>query len=206
MTESPVPTPPNSTHRWTASGLILILLVLATSVPAWLVWMGGRSSAAFSDAEVLDDNHLGAATVDIEFGQAPIRLVAESMAPGDSITGQVEVTNVGSLPILLGIEAKRSEGWLGTWLLFDLGLSETQCVAADTLQDPLLSGLALATTTTSLVDPLIHIMPELQLGPDQSITLCLRATLPLSTPNEAQGARADVDFIINALHDVEAGS
>ncbi|MCP4225326.1 MAG: hypothetical protein GY773_18465 [Actinomycetia bacterium] len=204
MTESTV-SAPDSSQRLKVNGLILILALLAVAVPAGLVAMAGRSSASFSDAEVLDDNFLGAATVDIEIGQQATGFVAENMVPGDSVTGQVEVTNVGSLPIVLGIEAGRSEGALGDWLLFDLGVSSAACVAEDTQQDPVLSGLALATTNTNLIDPLVNVVPELQLAPGQTVNVCLRATLPLSTPNAAQGTRADIELVINALHDIEEG-
>ncbi len=194
---------PGSTGRLRTNGLMLILVMLAMVVPAGLIVIAGRSSASFSDAEVVDGNFLGAATVDIEVGERTTSLVAENMVPGDSLTGQVEVTNIGSLPVVLGIEAGRSEGVLGDWLLFDLGVNTTSCVAEDTQEDPLLSGLALATTNVYLVDPLVGVVPELRLVPGQSVNLCLRATLPLSTPNEAQGTRADIDIIVNALHDVE---
>lgn len=184
------------TRRFPA--LIGALVFVTLLVPVGLWWLSARTSASFADDETLENNVLGAATLDIEVGNADIELSASNMAPGDSVTGHIELTNVGTLPLVFGVEAQASDTTLSEWLLFDAWLSGAAC-HPDGRVDPLLvSGVALPAAYVMLVEP------TLPLEPGESINLCIGATLPLAAPNEVQGSETDVDLIVAAVHDLEA--
>ena len=89
----------------------LLALVLAAGLPAGIWLLGARSSATFSDTEILDANRLGAATLDIEVGTDDAVFDARNLAPGDRVSGHLEVANVGSLPLTLSVSAVSSAAW-----------------------------------------------------------------------------------------------
>lgn len=179
---------------------LAVLALLAAIVPVGLWWMASTSTASFADAEVLEANHLGAASLDIVVGSDSAVLVAGNLAPGDVVSGQLEVTNAGTLPLRYGIKARTGGGLLRDWLVFELWEGENLCRPGNPIA-PVVSGVKLSSTDTTLVS-----VGEagLMLGPDESAVLCLGASLPLAAPNDVQGQRLDVELIIDAEHDIEA--
>ena len=190
-------------HRRRYIAVIAALLaLLAAGVPVGLWLVASQSSASFADAEVLESNHLGAATLDIEVGTDEAVFEAENLAPGDDVSGQLELTNAGSLPLLYGVRARTGGGLLASWLRFDLWVSDTICSPEN--DAPLLaSGVALTSTDTTLA---AVGEAELSLAPGESATVCLGANLPLEAPNDVQGRRLDVELVVDAVHDIEAQS
>ena len=186
--------------------LVLVLALLATVVPVGLWWVAAGSSASFSDAEVLADNRLGAATVDLEVGQSEAVLSATNLAPGDLVTGHLELANRGTLPIVVSVDAKLrstdSEA-LGPWLLFEVWVQSGSCGPADTTER-LIEGVSLGATLAPLLPLAPEPRPDLRLAPDETTVLCIGARLPLAAPNSIQGTTADLELVVTGAHDVAA--
>ncbi|MGB5757867.1 MAG: hypothetical protein WBM50_13205, partial [Acidimicrobiales bacterium] len=111
-------------------GAVAVLLFVAAAVialPLWLWWSASRSSAAFGDSEILDGNRLGAATLDVEVGRRTAAFLAENLAPGDRVSGQLELENVGTLPLRYQVGAVTDGGPLGDWLRFDVWTTTEVC-------------------------------------------------------------------------------
>lgn len=180
--------------------LVALLVLLATLVPVGLWWFASRSSASFADAEILDANHLGAATLDIQAGSDDAVFEAENLAPGDVVTGQLELQNVGELPLRFGVRARTGGGLLSAWLEFALWQTDQICRPTEP-GELLADGVLLSSSDTALLrldDRAIA------LAPGDAATVCLRATLPLEASNDVQGQRLVIDLVIDAEHDIAA--
>jgi Camelysin metallo-endopeptidase len=189
-----------SHHRRVGAVVAALCVLLAAGLPLGLWFVASQSSASFADAEVLEANHLGAATLDIAVGTSGAVLRAANMAPGDVVSGQLELTNAGTLPLRFGITARTGGGILSQWLLFELWAEEALCLPGGA-SSPLVSNVRLSSTST----PLARLGDDgLTLAPGESAIWCLGAALPLTSPNEVQGQRLDVDLVIDAEHDIEA--
>lgn len=192
--------PHRRSHRL-AAAVAALLVLLAVSVPLVVWWVSDRSSATFADSEVLDANHLGAATLDLEVGNEIADFTAENLAPGDDVSGQLVLTNAGTLPLRYGGTAVSSGGVLAEWLRFELWPTTGIC-APGQAGERIVDDLLLPTSPTTLL--------ELSAGagsrsfqlllPGESATLCLGASLPLSAPNEVQGRRLEVTLTLVAEH------
>lgn len=182
---------------------VLCLLLLAVALPLGLWWRASTSSAAFADSEVLENNHLGAATLDIELGDATAGLSAQNLAPGDRVSGQIELVNAGTLPLRYWVTATTSGGALADWLSLDIWETSTIC-NPDQPGQALRSDIAFETGTTLLIgQPTSGGEDDRRLQPGGAHRLCLVTTLPLTAPNDLQGQRLDVDLLIAAEHDLE---
>lgn len=196
---------PVSVRAGVVAAVLALLLLLVLAVPLWLWWSSTQSSASFADSEVLDNNHLGAGTLDIAVGDRSIAFAAENMAPGDVASGQLVLENVGSLPLHYWVRASTSGGPLVEWLSFDV--RETTGICRPTVSGtPLASGVSLAGPGAVLLGrvPGTSTGAQRSLAPGESDTLCLIATLPLTAPNSVQGQRLDVDLVVQAEQDTEA--
>ena len=192
--------------RRVAASLAVLAATAGVAVPAVVAFRAVRSGANVSDAESVGLNRLGAATLDIEIGSEAAPMVAENLAPGDVVTGEVEVINAGDLPLRYAVTASSGGGELGGWLRFDLWATDVGCVSgpeADALID---QGIALTEPSVALVgDPATGAQPgDRGLAPATRELLCLRATLPLDAPNTLQGASLTFDLVVDAEHDLEA--
>ncbi len=193
-------------------GPFAVLLFVAAGVialPLWLWWSAGRTSAAFGDSEVLDNNRLGAATLDVEVGRRTAAFRAENLAPGDRASGQLELVNAGTLPLRFQIGAFTDGDPLARWLLFDVWTTTDICRPG--AADPsLASGVTLSATPTVLagivtgaaIDPAAGPDGQLSLAPGDATIICLGAGLALEAPNDVQGRRLDVELVVEAEHDL----
>jgi hypothetical protein len=186
--------------RRLVSVIVALLALLATLVPLGIWWLASQSSASFADAEVLEANHLGAGTLDIEVGTTDTVLEAANMAPGDTISAQLEVANVGDLPLRYGVRARTGGGILTDWLSFRLWQSVEIC-SPDGLGEDLATDMFLSSADTTLVALDDGALP---LEPGAGAMLCLSASLPLEAPNEVQGQRLVIDLVVDAEHDISA--
>lgn len=190
-------------QRLVAALIALVLLMLA-GIPATIWLLSMRSSAAFSDTEILDNNRLGAATLDIEIGSDAAVFDARNLAPGDVVSGHLEVTNVGSLPVTLSLSAASSGGVLADWLRFSAWTVADECRPDDVAQGRatvLAADFAISTASTG---PLAGAQGPLRLGTGETVVLCLGASLPLDAGNEIQGRTLSVNLTLDAVHDLEA--
>ena len=190
--------------RRLVAAIAAVVALIGVSVPLVLWWVSDRSSATFADSEVLDSNYLGAATLDLEGGVDNAAVAAENLAPGDSVSGQLELTNAGSLPLRFGLSAFADGSILGDWLLFELWPGSGVCSPGQP-GERIASNVLLSPTPTVLLEVsalAAGSSPQLLL-PGESATLCLGASLPLSAPNEVQGRRLEVTITMVAEHAVE---
>ena len=192
--------------RRTVAVIAALVTLLGLSVPFVVWWLGSDSSASFADSEVLEANHLGAATLDLEVGADRAAFSAENLAPGDEVSGQLVVSNAGTLPLRWGMAGVGDGGLLGEWLRFEVWQSTTTC-SPNQAGDRFVSDVLLTPSPTILVQfaGLGSTFPEV-LRPGESATLCLGASLPLSAPNEVQGRRLEVSLTLTAEHAIEVDS
>lgn len=203
-------------RRLLLAGVVTVVVLLAVAVPAVVAVVARRSSASFADAEVLATNRLGAAVLDVEVGpdpdravvdpaSEPARMVAANLAPGDVVSGHLELRNAGDVPLRFGLSAvAEDDGVLTTWLRFEAWRGSGACAPGQT-------GVRLAEDVTFSTIPvvLIDLAPPpagqgIELAPGASTVVCIGAELPLETPNEAQGRTLGVTFVVDAVQVVEA--
>lgn len=183
---------------------VALLLLLVVSTPLLLWFNSSRSSAAFADSEVLATNHLGAGTLDLEIGEKTMTFDAKNLAPGDTVSGHLELVNAGTLPIVLEISGTSDDDLLASWLRFDLWQTASTCSPAD-LDPRFASDLVLTSRPTVLLN--VAQQPSAdhaRLAVGQSAVFCLGARLLLEAPNDVQGRRTEIDLAIHAIHDIEA--
>ncbi|MGI9607702.1 MAG: TasA family protein [Acidimicrobiales bacterium] len=190
-------------HRRLAIAFLLVLLALATPLLLW--WQAGRTSASFADTEVLQTNHLGAATLDLEIGSSTVSFDATNLAPGDLITGQIELINAGTLPLLYLVSGTSDQDPLSDWLRFDVWRSDATC-RPDDVRSLISSDIALTDRPEILLGDYAPVATESseRLAVGETTIVCLGARLLLDAPNTVQGRTTVVDFVIDAVHDIEA--
>ena len=182
---------------------IALLLLIIVSAPVLLWYQSARSSAAFADSEVLATNHLGAGVLDLEVGDETLTFKANNLAPGDSVSGQLELVNAGTLPIVLEVAANSDGDLLADWLRFDLWKSSSVCSPADT-EPRFVSNVILTGSPTVLFGfPAGTGSHDGRLAAGESAIFCLGSQLLLDAPNEVQGRRTEIDLVVYAVHDIE---
>ena len=198
------PTASEERDRRVVATVVVLVILLIAGIPTAIWIASARSSATFSDTEILENNRLGAATLDIEVGTDSAVFDARNLAPGDRVSGHVKVSNVGSLPLILSISATSSGGVLAEWLRFaawtvpeDCRPDDVEAGRATVLADDFAISSA---GTGNLGDSENGI---LRLAPDADVVLCLGASLALDAGNEVQGQSLSVNLILDAVHDLE---
>ena len=183
---------------------IALVLLMVVSTPALLWWRGSRSTAAFADSEVLETNHLGAGTLDLEIGPETVTFHATNLAPGDVVTGQLELISVGTLPLTFVVSARSDGGILAQWLRFGLWQSNAIC-RPDQVGSLIATDVLLTPDSTILAgSPGAGSNGASSLAPGETSRFCLGARLPIDAPNDVQGQSAAVDVVVDAVHDLEA--
>lgn len=198
--------PQRSWSRRITASLAVLAMTIGVAVPAVVAFRAMSSGANVSDAESIGLNRLGAATLDVEIGSEAAPMVAENLAPGDVVTGEVEVINAGDLPLRYAVTASTDGGDLRDWLRFDLWATDVPCASGPGAAALIGQSIALTDPTMVLVgDPATGGQPgDRGLAPGTRELLCLRATLPLDAPNTLQGASLTFDLVVDAEHDLEA--
>ncbi len=185
----------------TAIALLLLIIVLA---PLLLWYQSARSSAAFADSEVLATNRLGAGVLDLEVGQTTVAFEANNLAPGDVVSGQLELVNAGTLPILLEVAANSDGDLLAEWMRFELWKSGSVC-SPDDADARFISDVVLTRSPAVLFGSSVGTdSMDVQLAVGENAIFCLGSQLLLDAPNEVQGRRAEIDLVVVAVHDIEA--
>lgn len=190
--------------------VITVLALLVVVAPMALIALGAdRGSASFGDTEQLGVNRLASATVDIAASPATAALRAENLAPGDTVAGEVELTNAGTIPLHYAVRLEGSvDDVLVPWLAWsftfreagqpcpqgdawrDVGPSDRTDVSA---ADLVAGGTGLTGDPTPGLDPGDRI---LVVGAVER--LCVAATLPVGVPNDAQAASARLVVRVDA--------
>lgn len=193
-------------RRRSIIAIVAALLLLVISTPVWLIYRADSSTAAFADAETLENNRLGAAILDIEVGGGAATFEAVNLAPGDFVSGQLELKNAGTLPLLYEITGSSDGDLLAEWLRFELWLATSTCTiddpndrfAENIVFDPAITSFDQLTGTGRTV------VARGSLSVGQQQVMCVGARLLLEAPNEVQGRRTEIDMVVDAVHDIEA--
>ncbi len=191
-------------RRRLAPVLLVLLGLLVVAVPFGVAWWSRQSSATFADSELIGVNRLGAATLDLEVGNLDVDLEATNLAPGDEVTGTLELVNAGDLPLRYALTASSSGGLLADWLRWDVWAGT--CAASPGASGLVAEGLQIGVSRRAVVgDVATGAQPgDRTLAVGASETLCLQATLPIAAPNEVQGAITTIDLAVVAEHDLGA--
>lgn len=163
------------------------------------------SLATFTDTAAVNANTFTTGTLDISTSPASAVVTYAGMAPGDSTTGSLVVTNAGTLALRYAISgsATNADG-LGikdqltlTMKTIDVTTPGTPCDNFDGTQ--LFAG-DLDGTTGKLVGDNTQgaNAGDRNLAASTSETLCFRVSLPLSTANTYQGATTTATFTFDA--------
>jgi hypothetical protein len=190
--------------------------VAAMGIPVLWVLSSQTSSASFADTEVLAANQLGAAVLDLDVasgtdpsdatgdGSSANRALfsAANLAPGDRVSGQLTMTNSGDLPLRYGLSVVEDGGILGQWLRVEVWAANGTCTP-DQSGVRVVEDVQVGPTPVPLVD-LARTDGVNVLAPGDSFVWCVGATLPLDTPNAAQGQRLDLSVLVAAEQVVEA--
>ncbi len=172
--------------RRLAATLAVLALALATPLIAWLALPA--TSARAGDQTTIGSNRLGAGVLDVEIDSTNTALFTVSnMAPGDAVTGTLQVRNSGTLPLEATIWLRSDDPRIP---LFELTIAP----GADCTNAP--AGSSIATEPPAA--------DTIRLASGAESAYCLRATLPLTAPNSAQGVDATFEIVVDAVHDIAA--
>jgi hypothetical protein len=190
--------------------VITVLALLVVVAPMALIALGAdRGSASFGDTEQLGVNRLASATVDIAVRPATAALLAENLAPGDTVAGEVELTNAGTIPLHYAVRLEGSvDAELVPWLTWSFTLRDAgqpcpegaawhDVPASDRTDLPAATLVAGAMNLTG--DPAPGLDPGdriLDVGAVER--LCVAANLPVGVPNDAQAASARLVVRVDA--------
>lgn len=179
-----------------------VFAVAALAGPILLLTNADRGSAAFGDNETIGVNRLSSATVDIEPGQDVVPITAANLAPGDRLTGSIEVGNVGSLPVRYAIVSEGATDALTQWLRWEIWLrpEAEQCAGRPNAGELLVDGPLLG-------EPVVAVLGDVTIGldpgdrillPGESEALCTAVTLSLRAPDDVQSRSVRQEFVVVA--------
>ena len=142
-------------------------------------------------------------SVDISTSPSSAVLSFGGMAPGDSVTGPLTVSNDGSLPLLYSVRSTTSEDTLAAQLELTIKTNVTVCSDAgfdrdgETIYGP---GDLGSTAGLELVgDPALGPDPgDRVLEASASETLCFQVSLPLGTGHAFQGLTTETILLLIA--------
>ncbi len=160
--------------------LILIAVVIsAVTVGAMALWTDQGTSA---------NNTFTAGTIDISLtGNNPLPFSVSAMAPGDSVTGTIDVVNSGTLQLRYAMTTTGD----GSSIL-DEQLDCVIMVGATTLYSGKLSSAAIGNPAQGSQ------AGDRTLSPSASETLTFTVSMPIDTSNSYQGTTCTVGFVFNA--------
>lgn len=173
---------------------VALLVGLGLSVPPMVLTVGGTTGADFGVSHAFGANRIDTATLDIEVGQFVTEMSAETLAPGDKSHLEVELRNVGSLPLVFNMRVLPTDSELAEALTWDQWNGPCD-------QRPETNGEPEPTNQEVLQETTV-----LLLGIGERTTACLTVVLPIEAPNELQAAIAEYDVIVDAEHDLQGRS
>ncbi len=179
-------------------------VVLALAGPVVVLWLATDSTAEITDAEVLGTNRLGAAEIDIAISSPGgittdgAILSARDLAPGDTVSGQLAVSNDGDIPVAYRLSLETEPHPLLAWLSLETWLSEQTC-GPD--HEDRRSAAELDDGAEASEDE-----PAGTLAPGERVNVCIGAVLALESPNEVQGQVLEFTVLVIAEQLVEGGA
>ena len=149
----------------------------------------------------------------VDISTSPGRAVVSfgGMAPGDSVTAPLTVSNDGSLPLLYSVMSTTSEDTLAAQLDMTIKTNVTKCSDAGFDRDGEIvygPGDLGSTAGLELVgDPALGLDPgDRVLEASESETLCIQVSLPTGTGNAFQGLTTALTLLLIAEQIPEASS
>ena len=181
-------------RRAVASGVILTTMAVASTA---LV-----TGAVFTDTERVDGSQFTTGTVDVSTTPTTTILESPNLAPGDTVTGVIEMKNSGSLEYRYAATdfATNEDGKeLHTQLQLAVYAVSTrsQCTkSATSSMTPLGSKAGVSLTEENLFGKRTQGADtgDRTLASGDSELLCVRVDLPLETPNAFQAASSSLTF------------
>ena len=162
-------------------GSLMIIAVVAASIT-------GGAMALFTDQETSAGNTFTAGTIDLALTNgSPLPFSVSAMAPGDNVTGTLDVDNSGTLDLRY---AMTTTGDGSSILDEQLDLEIKQ--GATTLYSGKLSSGAIGDPTQGAQ------AGDRALSASGSETLTFIVSMPLSTDNSYQGLTCTVAFVFDA--------
>jgi hypothetical protein len=178
----------------------------AAAALAALAFVGiGLSSALFTDTQALGVNDFTSGTVRIGTTPVATAVSAGNMAPGDVVTGNVQVNNNGSLRLRYAVTATAddpdSKG-LRSQLRVSIytGVTPGNCALGNLAAGTLEGGPSGLATPASLVGDNTSGFQagDRTLNATASENLCVRVSLPLATGNAYQNATSTITLTFDA--------
>lgn len=185
-------------RRGIASGVIITSMAAASTA----LFTG----AVFTDTERVDNSEFTSGTVDITTSPATTILANPNLAPGDTVTGIVEITNSGSLEYrysATNFASTSDDKALHTQLhlrVYEVRDASQCSEAGPAGGTPLGSKVGISTSEEPLFGDRTQGGQEGDrvLAAGASERLCVRVDLPLDTPNEFQDATTSLSFTFYA--------
>lgn len=163
---------------------IVPLVLLLVLLPLWMIRSDRQAEAGFSSSQRIGSNRLTTATVDLTVDRPTTVLTTNALLPGDRHWLELRVTNVGSLPILITANVVPEAGFGRLADVLDLAL-----VTAEQCGEPAaIEGSDVA---------------DIRVDVGEATTVCLLASMPLSTANAVQGMTSQYSIVVNGTHDVD---
>ncbi len=200
-TMSPVPPPPaahrsgSSQPKRRALKVLVTLAVLGLALSAFMI----ASLALFTDTENVGGNTFTTGTLDLAAAPVSAVVTAPAMAPGDQVTGTLDMTNSGSLDLRYSATSTTTEDLLAAELVLTVKSGVAICDDANwTLSGTVEYSGVLGTTGTSVIFG--DATPgadagDRTLAPAASEQLCVNVTLPLATTgNQGVTTTATLNF------------
>lgn len=164
---------------------IVFLIVVGMAAPAVVLFGGQPVQSEFSASQRLGDNRIDTARLDIEVGQTLKTAEAENMAPGDRRLLEIELLNVGSLPLLFSLRVQPDGSALTSAMTWEqwIGSCQDDRSASPGNADLSASGI------------------PIEVGGVK--TACFAVGLPIDAPNSLQGDAATYRVVVDAEHDLD---
>jgi predicted ribosomally synthesized peptide with SipW-like signal peptide len=179
------------------------------------------SNAVFTDAAGVTDNQFTTGNVDISAGPASAAIALSNMAPGDTVTAPITVTNSGGLAVRYSMTSVTTENVLAAQLDLTIKSGVAACTNAgfgasgsvvyatgDLGSTAGINAIGNATTGHQAGDRYLSSGSEVvdadgtfpaAAGPDAATSeaLCFQVSLPLATGNSAQNLTTTATFTFN---------
>lgn len=185
-------------RRRTGSKILASLAVLAVAGGALTI----SSLALFTDQQNVTGNAFSTGTVNIDVSPATVAITDLAMAPGDQVTSEVTVANLGSLTLRYAMTSTTTEDVLASELDLTIKSGVSSCTDANwqATGSVVYTGLLGSTGTTAVIGSNAQGAQagDRTLANGGSEVLCFNVTLPLSASNTSQNLTTTATFAFDA--------
>lgn len=181
-----------------AARILATIAVLAVAGGVFTI----SSLALFTDQETAGGNAFDAGTIDLTATPATAIVTAANMAPGDQTTSPLTINNSGTLEFRYSLQSTTDEDNLASELVLTVKHGVTTCDDANWSADGTVvyTGILGSTGTTAIFgDPTQGAdAGDRVVAAGANEALCFNVTLPLATPNSAQGVASVATLTFDA--------